>query len=193
MVRDLWVSATDGIVFNQVEIVLPNIKVGAGNGFRIEGLKARLERHGTGYSFAGQGTFVLPGLGGEGDCRIGIEFELYNLGLHEAGLSIRGCGQVPIDTTGFFLTGVSGRITLEASSIAIDVSIDIAGGPNIPGLGYAVSGSPGAHIDTAGEFGLSGNLNLMECLEAPCWANRLQKVASAVRAPPGGAVARLRC
>jgi hypothetical protein len=142
-------------------INVPNIKVGGGSGFRVEGATASLEIKNGFYSFSGEGTFVLPNVApSSGGCGIHVSFELYSTSLHHACLGLHGCASVPIGTTGFFLGGVEGCVTFNESSVVVDVTVDIHGGPDVPIVGPAISGSPTAHIDTAGEFGLSGNLKV---------------------------------
>jgi len=144
-----------------VKINLPNIKVGGAKGFKIEGASAELALENNKYKFKGEGTLVLPNLAGRGDCAISVSFELHSMSLHQACLKISGtCAKMPIGQTGFFLTGIGGCVTFNENSVAIDVSVDIESGLTVPSLGAAISGSPAAHIDTAGEFGLSGNLKV---------------------------------
>lgn len=146
-----------------VTVNFPNIRVGGEKGFRIEGAKATLSLENGTYLFSGAGTFVLPGVGaGSGGCGIGTSFKLASSPppLREASLSLKGCFKIPLANTGFFLTSVNGKVQLDERSVAIDVGIGIEGGPEIPGLGAAISGNPSAHWDTSWEVGLKGNLNV---------------------------------
>ncbi len=143
----------------------PNIKVGGEKGFAIEGASVTLAlKEGT-YFFSGSGKFQLPGVGtSQSGCSVGVGFTLANNPppVREAELSIQGCVRIPIGTTGFFLTGVNGKVALDETSVAIDVGITIEGGPDIPGLGAAISGSPQARWDNSWAIGLSGELNVFK-------------------------------
>jgi hypothetical protein len=144
-------------------ILFPNIAVGGDEGFAIKGASARLSLHNGEYRFAGTGTFVLPGIGpGSDGCSVGVGFELASTPppVREASLSIQGCASIPIGSTGFFLTGVDGSVELGAEYVAVDIGITIEGGPDIPSLGPALSGSPSAHWDTSWAVGLNGEFKL---------------------------------
>lgn len=146
------------------QINFPNIHIGGDTGFGIEGAQATLTIDGETYLFSGAGTFVLPGVGpGTGGCKVGTGFTLASTPppLREATLSIDGCFKIPIANTGFFLTKVTGTVQLdEGDYVAIDVGIGIEGGPEVPGLGAALSGEPAAHWDTSWKVGLSGTLKV---------------------------------
>jgi len=166
---DLSISATisrDGkfsLAEGQAHFNFPNLKVGGKNGFAIEGAEASLSYEDGGYLFSGAGTFVLPGVGsGESSCKVGTGFTLANTPppIREATLSIEGCFKIPIGQSGFFLTGVSGKVALDETSVAIDVGITVEGGPDVPGLGVAISGSPQAHWDNSWAIGLKGTLKV---------------------------------
>jgi len=168
---DFLVSATitrDGkfsLAEGQANFNFPNIKVGGQNGFAIEGAKASLSYKNGEYLFSGAGTFVLPGVGsGENSCKVGTGFTLANTPppIREATLSIDGCFKIPIGQSGFFLTGVNGKVALDKDTVAIDVGITIEGGTEVPGLGAPISGSPNAHWDNSWAIGLNGKLKIFK-------------------------------
>ncbi len=143
----------------------PNIKVGGPNGFRIEGAAVGLRVEGETYFFQGRGTFVLPGVGpGEGGCKIGTGFTFASAPppVREATLSLDGCFRIPIAQTGFFITKVSGTVTLDETAASVNLSLGVEGGPDIPGLGPALSGEPSAIWDTSWKVALSGNLRVFK-------------------------------
>jgi len=141
----------------------PNIYIGGANGFSIEGATTTLSIHNGEYRFQGAGAFVFPGMGrGSGGCRVSTSFTLASSPppVREASLALDGCFKIPIGSTGFFLTSVKGTVTLDETTVAVDLGIGIAGGPDIPGLGAAISGNPNAHWDNRWSVGLSGTLNV---------------------------------
>ena len=148
------------------KVSFPNIDVGGDSGFKIQGAKAELSYEAGAYVFHGEGAFVLPGVGppSKEGCQVGTSFTLASAPppLRDAALSIKGCFKIPIANTGFFLTSVSGSVSLGESSVAIDIGVGIAGGPEIPNLGAAISGEPAAHWDTSWKVGLSGTLKVFE-------------------------------
>jgi len=148
-----------------VTINFPNINVGGAAGFSINGAQTTLTINNDLYLFSGRGTFVLPGIGpGDGGCKIGTSFTFASAPppVREASLSIDGCFKIPIASTGFFLTGVSGTVQLGESTVAIDLGIGVEGGPDIPNLGVAINGNPGVHWDNSWALGLNGTLKIFK-------------------------------
>jgi Tol biopolymer transport system component len=149
---------------------LPNLRVGGASGFAIEGIKVDLTVQGDVYRFAGAGTFVLPGVGvpapgkdGErGVCKLGVRFALASRPppIRNAGLTLDGCARIPLGSTGFFITRVSGDVTLDENAVAVDIGLGIEGGPDIPGLGATVSGEPSAHWDSSWKVALKGDMKV---------------------------------
>ncbi|MBC8078474.1 MAG: fibronectin type III domain-containing protein, partial [Chloroflexales bacterium] len=151
-----------------LEINFPNITVGGASGFTIEGPSARLAVNGDEYVFTGRGTFGLPGVGkgqksGGGQCGVEVGFSVSNLPppIRQASLSISGCFSIPIDTTGFFLSGVNGSVELDEGNVSVDLGITITGGPLVPGFGALISGSIAAHWDNSWKVGLSGAIKVL--------------------------------
>ena len=158
-------DGTFSLAGGAISLNFPNIKVGGTNGFAIEGAKATLRYASGTYEFHGEGAFLLPGVGpSEGGCRVGTNFTLASTPppLRNAALTIAGCFKIPIGSTGFFLTSVSGSVSLDANNVAVDIGVGIEGGPEIPGLGAALSGEPAAHWDTSWKVGLSGTLKVFK-------------------------------
>ncbi|NTV64640.1 MAG: fibronectin type III domain-containing protein, partial [Oscillochloris sp.] len=127
---------------------------GASVGLRVEG--------GT-YLFQGQGTFMLPGLRtSAGVCKIGTGFTFASAPppVREASLSLSGCLKIPIAQTGFFITKVSGTVTLAENAASVNLALGIEGGPDIPVVGPALSGEPSATWDTSWSVALNGNLRV---------------------------------
>ncbi|MFN8495673.1 MAG: Calx-beta domain-containing protein [Caldilineaceae bacterium] len=146
-----------------VSFEFPNIHVGGDQGFDIQGANTTLSINNGEYRFTGKGSFTLPGLGpSTAACQLGISFTLASTPppVREASLSIEGCIKIPIGSTGFFLTSVSGDVTLDETTVAIDLGIGVEGGPDIPGLGAAINGTPTAHWDNSWSIGLSGDLKV---------------------------------
>jgi len=144
------------------EINFPNIRVGGDTGFGIEGGRAKLIVRSGAFVFQGKGTFVLPGVGaGDGTCRLGTSFELSSAPppVREVSLSISGCFKIPIGTTGFFITSVSGAFAMDENTVGIDLGLGVESGLSVVNRN-ALSGDVGAHWDNSWAVGLNGDLKV---------------------------------
>jgi probable HAF family extracellular repeat protein len=157
-------TADDGLA-TTIPVLLPNIKFGADGDFGIEGVRATLSFGGGSYRFTGAGTLLLPGVATDDNCEIGATLELVSTPppIREASFSVSGgCVRIPIGTTGAFITGFGGKTTANETDLALDFTVDIVYGKEVPVLGELVSGTLGAHWDATWRVGLNGEVQIFK-------------------------------
>ncbi|MBC8254148.1 MAG: hypothetical protein H8E35_08965, partial [Ardenticatenia bacterium] len=161
-VRDVRITS-DEITFGNgyAEINLPNIVVGADGGFRIEGVHATLIVDSSGYyRFDGSGALVIPNLYPGQECYIWVQIDLRSTGLREAELKLTGCFRIPLGATGFYLSGIYGRVQFNASSTVVEITAYVES-MSVPRVGPLVKGNATVRIDTAGELGIFGTVQVL--------------------------------
>ncbi len=156
---------------------LPDIKTG---GFTLQ-LSGSLVKQGNGYLITANGIFKMPSLGAAVGCSgIQVGVKLYatanaqavleiepasvaalDPGLAPAGLQLKeifislSCS-IPIGSTGFFVTSISGQITLNENSTTVSVAIEIAAGKQINGVSLASVKGSATVVSNPFELALSG-------------------------------------
>lgn len=156
---------------------LPDIKTG---GFTLQ-LSGSLVKQGNGYLITANGIFKMPSLGAAVGCSgIHVGVKLYatanaqavleiepapvaalDPGLTPAGLQLKeifislSCS-IPIGSTGFFVTSISGQITLNENSTTVSVAIEIAAGKQINGVSLASVKGSATVVSNPFELALSG-------------------------------------
>ncbi|MBX7233328.1 MAG: DUF4397 domain-containing protein [Caldilineales bacterium] len=160
---------------------LPDIKTG---GFTLQ-LSGSLVKQGNGYLITANGVFVMPSLGAAVGCSgIQVGVKLYatantqavleiepatvaaastslDPGLAPDGLQLKeiflslSCS-IPIGNTGFFLTSISGQVTLNENSTTVSVGIEIAAGKKFNGVALASVKGSATVVSNPFELALSG-------------------------------------
>jgi hypothetical protein len=128
------------------KFTLPAIKAG---GFALA-LSGSLTPISGGYEISTTGFATFPGIGGAAGCQgIGVGATIWTNGLGQTQLTLRPAEpdglvlknasfnlqcQIPIGATGFFITSISGDVTLSSASTQVNVAIQIAAGKKLAGL-----------------------------------------------------------
>ncbi len=189
-------GGADAVSIGGGSFQLPEIKTG---GFTLQ-VSGSLVKEGDGYMITANGIFKMPSLGGAVGCsgiKVGVklyatpgaqavlEIEpapqeaqawaasytdgLAGLELKEASLSL-DCS-IPIGNTGFFLTSISGKVTLTANSTTVSVGLEIAAGKKVNGVALASVKGSATVVSNPFELALSGAVKVFTFTVAGAGAN----------------------
>ncbi len=164
----------DGELINlDLDMEFPDFVIPAGGGHvALRDPKLRLVwEDGEIHRIAGGARFETPGISSSFGSRSYISCYIDFIrgeGLDGVELSFRGWSPgVPLGTTGFFLTGVSGEVRhiQTPEELFVQIGCQMKGGPSVPVLGSVVEMDPEITIDFGeGMFNLDGAVRFLEHL-----------------------------
>jgi len=151
------------------KFTLPEIKAG---GFRLKDLGASLIKVTGGYEISAKGFASFPAVSGGAGCKgIGVNATLFVNAMGQTqlalapdqtnGLALKNAGfnfecQIPIGTTGFNITSISGSVTLGETSTQVNVAIQIASSRQLMGTAILSADAAAQLITDPFELSLTG-------------------------------------
>ena len=112
----------------------------------------------------GGASMVIPGIGSGDGAAIGAEFKLCDTALRETHMFFSSSVGIPIGTTGLFLTGLDGHVTISPVGTEIKVGLDFQASQGGDGGLLRVRGE--VTINTQGLFAFQGNGTVLGILDA---------------------------
>ncbi len=112
----------------------------------------------------GGASMVIPGIGGGDGAAVGAEFKLCETALRETHMFFSSPIGIPIGSTGLFLTGLDGHVTITPVGTEIVVGIDFQAAQGGDGGILRVRGT--VTINSQGLFAFQGNGTVLGILDA---------------------------
>jgi CSLREA domain-containing protein len=174
-VYNLVVRSDGSVKIGGGKITLPTIKAG---GFTLKEVTAEFkEADGGGYEFTGSGYVEFPGVGSASGCKgVGVSVTIWTdafgqtqltlgpaqveaVALKDASFYLDSC-QIPIGTTGLYITGLSGQVTLTSGGATVKIKIEIAAGKKVAGVAVLSADASATLTTSPFDLVLAGTVNV---------------------------------